>query len=311
MQPQQQNPHTHGLDSRCRTGSVINQRRYFFGQKIHTYKTGAGNNQSDPEGRPGFSPDAKNIIQRPRFRDRRHQADRHGRSKDRRQIDQRHCHPCQITKKLRCLTDMETGRLQTLRHDQQIKIGHDRQHQAGHGNRQSQPQQTADNGLRRFSRRQGILLPQIRFQLLLETAIEPHQNQQRAESADASTHTGAAGRISQAVRHKHIGKNDHRHNAHQLFHDLRSRCRRHDLPALQITAEAGQKCNKEHGRGQSNDRIIRTAVTDPVMIYQPLGPEKKRRRKNQPGNKQQPQRNIKDPLGSQKILLCQFFSRND
>ena len=181
---------------------------------------------------------------------------------------------------------MKTSCFQPLRHDQKIKVRHNRQHQAGHGNRQRQPQQAADDGPRRLSRSQWILLLQIRFQLLLEPSIEPHQNQKRAEGADSGAHTGAASRISQTMRHKHIRKNDHRHNTHQLLYYLGSRRWRHDLPALQIATETGQKCNKKYGRSQSNNRVISAAVTDPVIIDQPMSAEKKRRCKNQACNEQ-------------------------
>ena len=82
MQTQQQDTYAHSLNSIGSARRIINQRRYFFSQKIHTYKTGTGNDQSDSEGRPGFGPDAENIIQCPRFRNRRYQADRHSRRED-------------------------------------------------------------------------------------------------------------------------------------------------------------------------------------------------------------------------------------
>ena len=125
-----------------------------------------------------------------------------------------------------------------------------------------------------FYRRTVILLCHFLLQTLLKTAIEPHQHQKCAERAYAGAHAGTACSERQTVRHKEVGKNEHGNNTCQLLDNLTDRRRRHNLPTLQITAEACQKGYEENRRRQSDNRIIRTAITDDMVINQPVRTEK-------------------------------------
>ena len=125
-----------------------------------------------------------------------------------------------------------------------------------------------------FYRRTVILLCHFLLQTLLQAAIEPHQHQKCAERANARAHAGTACSERQTVRHKEVGKNKHGNNTCQLLDNLTDRRRRHNLPALQITAEAGQKGYEENRRRQSDNRIIRTAVANDMVINQPVRTEK-------------------------------------
>ena len=125
-------------------------------------------------------------------------------------------------------------------------------------------------------RRTIVLLGHFSLQTLLQTAIEPHQHQQCTEGTHASAHARAACGEGQTVRHEKVSKNQHRNDARKLLHNLRHRCRRHNLPSLQIAAEACQKGYEENSRSQCNNRIVSAAVADDMIINQPVRAEKQR-----------------------------------
>jgi hypothetical protein len=89
----------------------------------------------------------------------------------------------------------------------------------------------------------------------------------------------------------------------QLLRDLGTSRRRHDLPALQVTAEAGQESYEKDGRRQGDDGIIGAGVSDKMQVNEPLGAKEKRRRKDQTGTEQEPQGNVENSFGSQEIVL--------
>ena len=170
--------------------------------------------------------------------------------------------------------NIKAGCFQTLRHNQKVKVSTYWQHQAGQRNRESQLQQTLDDMSGTFYRRTVILLCHFLLQTLFKTTIEPHQHQKCTERAYACTHAGTACSERQTVRHEEVGKNEHGNNTRQLLNNLTDCRRRHNLPALQVTAEACQKGYKENSRSQSDNRIIRTAVADNMIINQPIRTKK-------------------------------------
>ena len=170
--------------------------------------------------------------------------------------------------------NIKAGCFQTLRYNQKVQVGTNRQHQASQRYRQSQLQQTLDDMSGAFYRRTVILLCHFLLQTLLQAAIEPHQHQKCTERAYTGTHAGTACSKRQTVRHEEVGKNEHGNNTRQLLNNLTDCRRRHNLPALQITAEACQKGYEENRRSQSDNRIIRTAVADNMIINQPIRTKK-------------------------------------
>ena len=87
--------------------------------------------------------DALHVAQRPRLRDGRHDAHGHRGRDDAREIDERHRHACQVTEELRRLIDAVARDFEALRHDHEVEVRDDRQHDARRRDRQRQHEDAA------------------------------------------------------------------------------------------------------------------------------------------------------------------------
>ena len=149
------------------------------------------------------------------------------------------------------------------------------------------------------------------FQVFFQPLVEKHQHQQRAERAGARPHTGPACRCSQPLGQEIGSKKQHGDNPYQLFRNFGTGGRRHNLPSLQIPAEAGQKSYEKYRRRQGNDRVIGPGVPDKLPVDQFLRAEEQRQRKDQSGYKQQAQGNVENPFRAFEIIFGYLFRRHD
>ena len=154
-----------------------------------------------------------------------------------------------------------------------------------------------------------------RFRLLrqasLQTAIIPNKHGQSGQSAYCRPQAGSTGCERQAARQQVVGEGQHRDDPQQLFDDLRHRGRRHQLPALQIAAQAGNQRNQKNRRRQGNNRIIGPRLADNLQLNQPTGAKIQQQAEQQAGNGHQQKRQFKYPCRACIVFQRRLFRRDD
>ena len=157
------------------------------------------------------------LLLRDGFRNDRHQTGRQRRRHDSRHIDERRRHACQIAEECRRFFDSKSCHFQTTRHDQQIDIRNDRQHDIRQRNRNGKDQQSFDDRHRTLRLDRGILL---RGQLLTPVSchvIEPNQDKDPHKSTRCCPQRSARGSELQTIRQQDDRESDHRHDTDDLL----------------------------------------------------------------------------------------------
>ncbi len=310
MDAEEENPQRQDGDRRIGVGSAEQHQRNRLRQQPHTYETGDGDEIGDPHRRRRPLVNVVEIAQRESLRHRRHQAGRQRRRQNGRHVDKRHRHPRQITEQLGRLLDGIAGRLKAGRHDQQIDIGHQRQHDIRQRHRQRQAGDTADDAQARLRLRVRLAVhPRLELRPFAPEII--HKDQQPRRRSGSRPEARAGGGELQAARQQQIRQHDHRHHAEKLLHDLRDRRRRHHLQALEIAAVARQHRHEENSRRQRGDSVISPRIADEMVLDQPTGPEPQQQRKSHPRRGQHDQRNAEDAVGAPPVAEGDLLGDDD
>ena len=205
------------------TRGVVDERRDRCCEHKYDHKRGKADEIGDTYRCRRLIVNACTITEHARLRDGRHNAHRHGSRQAGRKVDERYRHSVQIAEELCRLTDAVARCLKALRHDHEVEIRYDRQHDARCRYGQRKLEDAFDNRAPRLvccTRQRSQLRAVVTRNVTLQLDMEIDEDNEPRHRARKSSEGSTCRCVVKPPRHEKACEDDHRHHAEDLFHDL-------------------------------------------------------------------------------------------
>ena len=273
MQTEQHDAEGRNHDGRAGARRIVDERRDWRREHEDDDKGREADKVRDAHRSRCLIVDALHVAQGPRLRDGRHDAHGHRSRDDAREIDERHRHASQVTEELRRLIDAVARDLETLRHNHEVEVRDDRQHDARRRDWQRQHEDAAhdlEDGLVLRARQGLYVVAVVALDIAVELPVVVDEHDEARDRADECAERSAGRSVLESPGQEELREEDHRDDAEDLLHNLRDGRRRHALPALQIAARSREEGHEEYRRREHDHREVRARIADEMPLDEPV-----------------------------------------